>query len=172
MQKMHFGDATIDECAQCCGIWFGSGQIEKTKDEVAPDLRWIDLDIWRRKGDFQVDTAPMLCPCCKNVAMTAISDTNLDTTVRFCAQCRGSWMTGADLEKIINALQTEVDERGVSEYLKESLKQAGDLIVGKKDPISQWKDLRTVMRLLKYRVFVENPTLSAIMKGLQKALPL
>jgi len=52
------------------------------------------------------------------------------------------------------------------------LRLAAELVAGEKDRISEWKDLKAVLRLLKYRIFVENPKLSAVMQGLQKTLPL
>ena len=172
LTKIAFGAVALDECRSCRGIWFDAGEIEEVRDEVAPDLRWMDLEIWRDKADFRVESDPLYCPRCATEPLTAVTDTELNTTVRFCAQCRGSWLNVADLEDVIATLRAEADSRSVSEYVRESLKQAADLIVGEKDTLSRWKDLKAVLRLLKYRVFVENPTLSAIMRGLQKGLPL
>jgi len=36
----------------------------------------------------------------------------------------------------------------------------------------EWQNLKAVLRLFKYRVFVENPQLNTLMRGLQKTLPL
>jgi hypothetical protein len=37
---------------------------------------------------------------------------------------------------------------------------------------SEWKDLKAVLRMLRYRVFVENPKIRNILMGIQKSLPL
>jgi hypothetical protein len=81
-------------------------------------------------------------------------------------------MTAEDFAGIVSALATELDNRTAADYVRESLKQAADLVKNKEDPISDWKDLKAVLRLLKFRFFVENPKLDAVMKGFQKSMPL
>ena len=172
MEKKHIGDVTIDECRKCRGIWFDPGQIDEVKDEVAPDLRWMDFELWRNQADFQVESDPLNCPRCTNSVLTKIIEEESGISVRLCSRCGGSWLSAVDLAKIIDALEAELDKRTASDYFKESFKQAGELLTGKGDPISQWKDLKAVLRLLKFRIFIENPKLNAVMKGLQKTLPL
>ena len=172
MASRRIGDAAIDECRKCLGIWFDPGEIDEIKDEISPELRWIDVGLWREKTDFKVESDPLFCPRCMNITLTTITEKRSNTTVRFCAQCGGSWLNPADLAKIISALSADLNNRSASYYLEESLKQAAELFTGKEAPISEWKDLKTVLRLLKYRVFIENPKLSAVMVGLQKTLPL
>jgi Zn-finger nucleic acid-binding protein len=172
MERRSIGDVDIDECPRCRGIWFDPGEIDEVKDEFEPDLRWMDFDIWRAKADFQVDTDPLFCPRCTDSALTAVTDKESDTAVRFCARCGGTWLSEGDLVRIIDLLNREADHRTAADYLKQSLKQAGDLVTQKGDAISEWKDLKAVLRLLKYRIFIENPRLEAMMKGLQKTLPL
>jgi Zn-finger nucleic acid-binding protein len=104
--------------------------------------------------------------------LTTVIEEESGIAVRFCPRCGGSWLNAVDLAKIIAALEAELDKRTASDYFKESFKQAGELLTGKEDPISQWKDLKAVLRLLKFRIFIENPKLNAVMKGLQKTLPL
>ena len=38
--------------------------------------------------------------------------------------------------------------------------------------ISEWRDLKAVLRTLRHRVFTENPKLRSILEGIQKSLPL
>lgn len=65
-----------------------------------------------------------------------------------------------------------MDHRTAADYFRESLKQATELITNTKDPISDWKDFKAILRLLKFRFSVENPKLDAVLKGFQKSLPL
>ncbi|MGA8020570.1 MAG: zf-TFIIB domain-containing protein [Desulfobacterales bacterium] len=172
MENKRMGDVAIDECRKCRGIWFDPGEIDDVKDRIEPEFRWMDFELWRAQAEFKVEFDPLSCPRCRDVALTAVTEKDSTTVVRFCTECGGTWLNVGDLAKIIEALNTELDRRTASDYFKESLKQAAELITGKKDPISEWKDLKVVLRLLKYRIFVENPKLSAVMKGLQKTLPL
>jgi len=121
---------------------------------------------------FEVSFDPLHCPRCPDTALTTIADKQSDTSVRFCSRCQGSWMTAEDFAGIVSALTTELDNRTAADYARESLRQAADLVKNKEDPISDWKDLKAVLRLLKFRFFVENPKLDAVMKGFQKSLPL
>jgi uncharacterized protein len=173
MTKKSRGDVTLDACPQCRGLWFDSGEIDDLKDQlVPPELRWTDFDLWRHQAGFEVSFDPLHCPRCPDTALTTIADKQSDTSVRFCPRCQGSWMTAGDFAGIVSALTTELDNRTTADYVRESLKQAADLVKNKEDPISDWKDLKAVLRLLKFRFFVENPKLDAVMKGFQKSMPL
>lgn len=173
MEKKTIGDVTIDECRQCRGLWFDAGEFDAVKDELAPpDLHWADFALWRKQADFEVTREGAPCPRCPDAALTTITDKETGASVRFCPSCKGAWMAAEDFNAIVNALIEELDTRSAGEYLQESLKQASILFSTKEDPITDWKDLKAVLRLLKYRFFVENPKLDAIMKGFQKSMPL
>lgn len=49
---------------------------------------------------------------------------------------------------------------------------AADIFTNPGRFISEWKDLKAVLRMLRYRVFVENPKLRSILAGIQNSLPL
>ena len=68
LQKNHLGDAAIEECPQCRGIWFDPKQIDEVKDQIAPDLSWMDFELWRKNADFQVLSDPLYCPRCPDIA--------------------------------------------------------------------------------------------------------
>lgn len=172
LENKRIGDTVIDECLKCRGIWFDPGEIDDVKDEIAPELRWMDFELWREKADFQVEFDPLYCPRCDNIALTSVADKDSGIGVRFCTWCRGSWLNAEDFKAVIDTLIRELESKTATDYFKESLKQAGDLVTGRGDPVSEWKDLKAVLRLLKYRVFVENPKLDAVMKRLQQTLPL
>ncbi|MGD9329862.1 MAG: zf-TFIIB domain-containing protein [Desulfobacterales bacterium] len=173
MTKKARGDVTLDACRQCRGLWFDSGEVDDLKDQVAPpELSWTDFELWRRKAEFEVASDPLQCPRCPDIALKVMTDKETDTSVRFCPRCKGSWMTAGDFAGIVSALNTEVDHRTTADYFRESLKQAAELIASRENPISEWKDFKAVLRLLKVRFFVENPKFASVVKGFQKSLPL
>jgi Zn-finger nucleic acid-binding protein len=173
MRMKTIGGVTIDECRRCRGLWFDHGEIDRVKDQLAPpELHWSHFKIWREHADFKVSRAPLACPRCRDLVLTLLVDRQTGTRVRFCPRCEGCWMTAEDFAGIVNALIAELDNRTASDYLRDSLKQATVLLATRKDPITDWRDLKAVLRLLKYRFFVENPKLDAVMKGLEKSLPL
>ena len=56
--------------------------------------------------------------------------------------------------------------------VKVSLKEASEIFTNPKGLISEWRDLKAVLRMLRYRVFIENPKFRNILVGIQKSLPL
>ena len=172
MQSQPIGDTVVDECGQCRGIWFDPGKIDEIKDELSPELRWLDFRIWRREAQFQVEFDPLYCPRCGDIPLTTLTEGASMASLRFCTQCRGRWLEVADFARIIEALVRELNAKTTTDYIQASLKQASELFTGSKDFISEWRDLQSVLRLLKHRFFVENPNLDSMLQGLQKSLPL
>jgi Zn-finger nucleic acid-binding protein len=163
---------TLDECPQCKGIWIDKGDLDKVKDDVSPDLRWMDFDIWKKEGDFQVTEKSLNCPKCLNTDLQALHYTGGDVTIHYCPRCEGIWIHAGDFYKIILALNKEAENKSVADYVKASLKEASEIITTPDNFVSEWRDLKSVVRLLKYRFFVENPKVKDILMGLQKSLPL
>jgi Zn-finger nucleic acid-binding protein len=166
------GDTVIDECQACRAIWFDPGEIDEVKDEIASDLRWMDFSFWREKARFEAATGPLFCPRCGDSALVQVSEHSSGASVRLCAWCGGQWLGAVDFAKILDMLHGEADRLSAAGYWSASLKEARELLSGRGRSISQWKDLKTVLRLLKYRFMIENPQVSSLLKGLQKSLPL
>jgi hypothetical protein len=53
-----------------------------------------------------------------------------------------------------------------------SIKEGSEIFTNPKRVISEWRDLKAVLRMLRYRVFTENPKVRSILAGIQKSLPL
>jgi Zn-finger nucleic acid-binding protein len=172
LRRFNIGSVSLDECSRCRGIWFDKKELEEAKDEIDPDLRWMDLQIWSRQPRFEVSDQPRSCPRCKHVKMQMIAYQEPQIEILYCSACEGIWLDAGDLKKMISALQNEADRRPAPDYVRDSLKEAADLLTHPQDLVSEWRDLRAVLRLLSYRIFVENPKLKSILLGIQKSLPL
>jgi Zn-finger nucleic acid-binding protein len=59
MKPLKIGDVQVDECPQCRGISFDKGELANAKNEVDPDLRWLDLGIWKQEARFQINDQPL-----------------------------------------------------------------------------------------------------------------
>jgi Zn-finger nucleic acid-binding protein len=159
MKQREIGDVQIDECPQCKGIWFDKDELEDAKDEIDPDLRWMDFGIWKQPARIHINDEPLKCPRCQKVAMRAIYYQGPDIDFTFCPFCKGVWLNAGDFKIIIDALNKEAQKKSVPEYVIASLKEASEIFTNPKRLISEWRDLKAVLRLLRYRVFVENPKL-------------
>ena len=161
----------VHECPACKGAWFDWDELRALKDVTDPDLRWMDFQIWNHQDRFQIKEIPLKCPSCSGGMVVIDYDT---TTVRvdFCLQCQGVWLDGNEFQKIIEELSRELTAKTASEYLRASLKEAKEIITGPETFISEWRDLNTVIRMLHYRIFVENPKVLATIMGIQRASPI
>ena len=172
MKPIKARDFSIDECPQCRGLWFDKGELEAFKDEVDPDLRFLDFEIWSPKALFNFNEQPLTCPRCRSGSMRALKYLEPDLVITFCPYCEGVWLNLGDFKAIIEAFSTEAETRNVPEYVIASLKEASDIVLNPKNLISEWKDLKAVLRMLRHRVFVENPKIRSLLVGIQKSLPL
>jgi Zn-finger nucleic acid-binding protein len=172
MTLKKLGNTVVDECPQCKGIWFDKGELENAKDEIDPDLRWMDFEIWNKQALFNVTEDPLKCPRCRQIAMQVINYQEPDIDITFCPFCEGVWVNALNFNDIIEALRSEARTKNVTEYVKDSLKEASDIFTNPKSFISEWNDLKAVLRMLRSRVFVENPKIRNILEGIQKSLPL
>jgi hypothetical protein len=74
-------DVAVDECPQCKSIWFDQGELDKVKDEISPDLRWMDFDLWKKEGDFRVAPQLMNCPKCFHNNLRALHYAGGEVTI-------------------------------------------------------------------------------------------
>jgi uncharacterized protein len=172
MKPLKIGDVQIDECRQCRGVWFDKGELTQAKDEVEPDLRWLDFGIWKQEARFHINDEPLKCPRCLKADMRAINYKEPDIDFTFCPFCEGVWLNANHFKQILDALSKEAAAKSVSDYVKASLKEGSEIFTNPQRVISEWKDLKAVLRMLRYRVFTENPNVRSILVGIQKSLPL
>jgi Zn-finger nucleic acid-binding protein len=172
MKPINAGDFTIDECPRCRGLWFDKGELEAFKDEVDPDLRFLDFKIWSPKALFNFYEEPLACPRCRSASMRTLKYLEPDLLVTLCPFCEGVWLNFGDFKDIVDAFRAEAEAKSVPEYVISSLKEASDILVNPQNLISEWKDLKAVLRMLRHRVFVENPKIRSVLVGIQKSLPL
>lgn len=161
----------LEECTQCRGLWFEQGELRKSIDESEPELGWLDFDLWTDQESINADWSTRKCPVCgKNMATISYADTGV--AIDYCTEGHGIWLDKGEFQAIIEALENEILSKDASDYVKASLDEAKDLLVGDEGFASEWKDFLTVTRLLQYRLLVENPRLEELMIALQASWPL
>jgi len=165
------GSIEVDECLSCKGVWFEEDELRKVKDQTDPDLNWMDFEIWKHRDEFQVATAPRKCPHC-TVDMVTIKYAHTSVEVDYCVHCRGIWLDENEFQKIIEELGQELIDKSASEYFKASLEEAKEIIAGPERFLCEWHDFSTVIRMLQYRLLVDNPKLGDTMREIQRQSPL
>lgn len=164
------GTVEVDECGQCGGIWFDKGEFSQTRDHTDEDLKWMDFDIWKHRDRFQVRESPRLCPNCR-IPMTSLRYGQTEVEIEYCDQCQGIWLDNGEFSRIVERLENELVSKSLSDYLKESLAEAREIVTGPRSFISEWKDFLTFLRMMEYRLFVEKPSLMKAILNIQKANP-
>jgi Zn-finger nucleic acid-binding protein len=171
MEVRKTGDVEVDECSRCKGIWFDRDELRKAKDLADPDLNWMDLEIWKHKDQFHIASNPIKCPRCR-IEMAAVNYGSTGVEVICCSKCEGTWLDGGVFERIITALEKELETKSAGGYMKSTLAEAKEILLGREGLRSEWKDLGTVMRLFEYRLFSEHPTLLNIIRAIQNLDPI
>lgn len=172
MNPSTIGGITINECSHCRGLWFDRGELETVKDEVLPDMGWLDIDTWKEQAEFEARRNPNFCPKCSDIALTTIIDRKSKTKISLCTQCKGTWLATGQFLNLINALLDEADQKSTPEFVKILLQQTKEMLMNPDAILSEWQDLKTVIELLKHRIFIEHPKLKNVILGVQKSLPL
>lgn len=157
----------VKECPVCKGLFFEKGELGEATQAIEPDLDWVDFDIWKHEDQFQMVGSALLCPN-DNTQMVTTKYGQDSVEIDLCAHCYGVWLDKGEFEKIIQSMEQQIDSMSTTDYVKESLTEARELVTGEESFSSEWKDLSTVMRLFQYRVLVEHPNLSKALYFFQR----
>jgi len=100
--KAVFG-VRLDECPDCCGLWFDDGELMKLlpvlkASRSAPDL---DLDVIHKKPAPRHENAQRHCPRCGTIMLNYNYCYNSNVLLDRCADCRGIWMDAGELMEVI-----------------------------------------------------------------------
>ena len=158
LQPKNIGDVPVMECLNCHGVWFERGELEQVADQAAPDLAWMDFELWKDQELFNVAESALKCPNDEQ-GLAAIHYGETGVVVDHCVKCGGVWLDAGEFEHLIQALENEASAMPAAEYARTALQEAKELVTGDKSFASEWRDFTTVMRLMQYRLLVENPKL-------------
>ncbi len=161
----------VSECSACGGMWISEEHLRFAKDETDPDLNWMDFDLWKNKERFRLAEKTISCPSCDD-DLTVLDYGGTGVQVDYCDACRGVWLDAGEFMGIIEALRRELVSKSVPGYIAASLKEARDLVTSEEGLLSDWKDLSTVLRMLKYRIMSRSTGVVQILAELQSRNPI
>jgi len=171
MNECRIGRVEIHECRHCRGIWFNGGQFDAAKDEMLPDFGWMDFDIGKNKSEFKANTRTIFCPICHQMNLIRLYDPENGSSMDLCTQCKGIWLDADQFCMLIDRLVEQADQQSVPDYIRASLLQAKEMLVNPESIISEWHDLKSVLKLLNYRILAEHPAIERLISGLQNSIP-
>jgi len=157
----------VDECPQCRGLWFEHGEWEQARDTAAPDLRWLDIDLWKELSDLTTRPSPRHCPQC-SAPMLIVAHPHAGVELDLCPHKHGVWFDAGEFQRMLEAMHAELYAKDTGELFQEALRQGMDIITRRGSLSAEWHDLTTVLRLVQYRLLVTNPRLDDWFTGYLK----
>jgi len=122
----------------------------------------LEIDTWKKQAEFKARRDPNFCPKCRDVALTTVQDLHSATKISLCTRCKGTWLSTGQFLNLINALLDEANQKSAPEIVKICLQQAKEMLTRPDSVISEWEDLKTVLELLKHRIFIQYPKLKSL----------
>ena len=162
------GPVDVDECPECHGMWFEDDELRRAKDAWDVDLNWMDFELWKEWESLELNPKELTCPnCSRGLVAVHYGDTGVE--VDCCPSCKGIWLDDREFAAIIDALTAELLSKPFSQYVKASLQEAKGILTGPESLHSEWKDFKTVLRLMQYRLLAENHRISKALADVQSS---
>ncbi len=154
----------IDRCPSCMGSWFDRNELRKARNQADSDLAWMEINLWKETDGFHVKRESVQCPSCgEKMASVGYADTGIQ--IDYCSECGGIWLDSGEFRQIIQSLEHDIDNMTASDYFRESIREAEELIATSDHFSEEWKHFKTVLKLLEYRVLAEHRTLARIIEN-------
>jgi len=164
LETREFSGVRIEVCPACGGSWFDRGELQEAEGNADPDLAWKEFSLWSDAEALKASGEPESCPSCGGrLSHIAYGDTGVK--VGYCVDCQGVWLSRGGFRKIIQAMESDIDSTTASEYLRESLREAREVIEAGDNFEEEWRQFRTVLRLLQYRFLAEHTKLARIVEN-------
>lgn len=167
LEKALFYNVEVGYCQKCLGVWFDKDELRLAKDTKDGQLMWMDFDIWRDTGRFDLKNTLRLCPVCRVMLMQVGYDSS-KVKVDFCKKCQGIWLDRGEFKQIMNYLKRKADYEILHHYTKNLAIQMWEVFSGPEGFRSELFDFLMLMKLFNYKFIVQHPTLNYLIQNMQK----
>lgn len=157
----------VDYCPQCLGLWFEQDELRMAKDEKDKELNWLDIDLWQDKGKFRIGRQLKPCPACR-LPLYQVGYDKSKIEVDVCNVCFGVWLDRGEFRAIIDYLKKQAPIEILNNYVKNLLREAGEIFTGPETLREEVADFLTVLKLLKYKFASQHPEITKIISALPK----
>ena len=167
LEKVLFHNVEVDYCSKCLGVWFDKDELRLAKDDKDKQLNWLDFDLWRDKGKFEVMRVSKFCPV-DRVGLVEIEYNGSKTKIDFCKNCGGVWLDRGEFKQLINYLKNKSDYEILRNYVKNLLLELWEVFSGPEPFKSEVGDFLMVLKLFNYKFIAQHPTLNNLIENLPK----
>lgn len=157
---------TIHRCTACEGFWFEGDEFKEAMEKEDQFLRWANFNLWKNALDHSLKNRAESCPDCLQ-ELFEVRYKGSDIRPWVCVACHGVWVEKDELKKIINYLEEELDSQTVKDFIKQLGKEAVEILSHEKLS-EQFRDLKTVLKLIGYRLFSRFQFLDKLSRTLPK----
>lgn len=112
LEKITYGDITVDRCSSCAGIWFDSLEVEQLKAIQGSE----SLDLGNPELDSRLNHVKktILCPRCQCKMNPMVDMDQYTIWYEKCDQCQGIWLDAGEFKRYKQNFQP----RGIIEKAK------------------------------------------------------
>jgi Zn-finger nucleic acid-binding protein len=167
LEKVLFHTVEADYCPKCLGMWFDKDELRHAKDEKDKNLNWLDIDLWRDKGKFEVFGSKRYCPVCR-IAFCEVNYDESKTKIDFCKNCQGIWLDRGEFKQIMNYLKRKSDYEILNRYNKNLVLELWEVFSGPETFRSELEDFFTLLKLFNYKFIAQHPHISGLIDSLPK----
>ena len=177
LDKSIFYGIELDYCSSCLGFWFEEDELRLAKDAKDKELKWLDIDLWKKEKEFQISPSfvetsegkrgQKLCPVCR-MPLYEVNYGDSEIRVDLCNLCYGIWLDRGEFKKIIEYLKKKVDTEVLENYIKNLIEEAWEIFTGPETLREEVFDFLTILKLLNYKFLTQHPTLTKIISSLPK----
>lgn len=167
LEKILFHLVEVDYCPKCLGMWFDKDEFRRAKDGRDRQLNWLDVDLWRDKGKFELSRSGKHCPVCR-AGLVEVKYDESKTKVDFCKMCGGIWLDRGEFKQIINYLKRKSDYEVLNRYTKNLVVQLWEVFSGPETFRSELEDFLMLLKLFNYKFIVQHPHLNKLIDDLPK----
>lgn len=167
MGKMLFHDVEVDYCPNCLGVWFDKDELTLAKDDKDKQLNWVDFDIWRDKGKFEVLRINKRCPACR-IPFFEVTYDQSKVKIDFCKHCQGIWLDRGEFKQIIVYLNRKSDYEILHHYVKNVVIQLWEVFAGPQKFRAELEDFFMLLKLFNYKFLVQHPYINTLIDQLPK----
>lgn len=156
----------VNYCPKCLGIWFEQDELRHAKDDDK-SLKWLDIDLWKDKKDFNISYGSRTCPSCR-VHLYEVYYGDSGIIVDVCKICRGVWLDRAEFKKIIEWLKEKADYEIMHNYAKNLFKEFTEIFTGPEELREEILDFLTILKIFSYKFGGEHPLISDMLLSLPR----
>ena len=167
MEQAMFHNTEVDYCPKCMGIWFDKDEFHLAKDDKDEKMNWLDVDLWRDKGNFEVMRSGKMCPVCR-AGLVEVKYDKSKVKVDYCKMCQGVWLDRGEFKQIMNYLKNKFDYELLHNYSKDLVLELWEVFSGPETFREELADLLTLMKLFSYKFVTQYPLLNSLIQNLEK----